>query len=314
MTNNINGLREGEIDLINTFARRKLEPEEVCAFSLVLCDNEIDRDHERFSVDALKKLEKLFCGVTGITDHDPKSKNQTARIFSCRTETVTGKKTSYGEDYVRLTARAYVPKTDGNSEFLMQLDSGIKKEVSVGCSVARRICSVCGCENGSCGHVRGRMYDGRLCYMTLDEPTDAYEWSFVAVPAQKEAGVIKSFKKGANTDMDIEKRLFSGTAQSFSADELNILAEKFRVLREKAADGEAYRRKLEADISKQAAFALPQLKRDTLDFMTRKMSAVQLEDLCSALSAKAAKSVPLRPQLCAGTKTENKKINDYKNI
>lgn len=314
MTTNENGLREGEIDIINSFTRRKLAPEEVFVFSLVLCDNEIDRDHERFSEDALKKLETLFCGVTGVTDHDPKAGNQTARIFSCRTEKVPGKKTSYGEDYVRLTARAYMPRTDGNSEFLMQLDSGIKKEVSVGCSVAKRICSICGCENGSCGHVRGRTYDGKLCYMTLDEPTDAYEWSFVAVPAQKGAGVIKSFKKGAVDNMDIEKRLFSGTAQSFTADELNILADNFRTLKEKAADGEAYRRKLEADISKQAAFALPQLKRDTLDFMTRKMSAVQLEDLCRALCAKAAKNVPLRPQLCAEDKKDNKKYNDYKNI
>lgn len=314
MTKNENGLREGEIELINNFTRRKLAPEEVFVFSLVLCDNEIDRDYERFSVSALNKLEKLFCGVTGVTDHDPKSENQTARIFSCKTEAVQGKKTSDGQDYIRLTARAYMPKTEGNSELLMQLDSGIKKEVSVGCSVAKRICSVCGCENGSCGHVRGRSYGGKLCYMTLDEPTDAYEWSFVAVPAQKEAGVIKSFKKGVENKMDIEKRLFSGMAQSFTADELNILAEKIRILKEKAADGEAYRRKLEADISKQAAFALPQLKRDTLDFMTRKMSAVQLEDLCSALSAKAAKNIPLRPQLCAEDKKDSKKYNDYKNI
>ena len=57
MTTNENGLREGEIDIINNFTRRKLAPEEVFVFSLVLCDNEIDRDHERFSEDALKKLE-----------------------------------------------------------------------------------------------------------------------------------------------------------------------------------------------------------------------------------------------------------------
>ena len=36
-------------------------------------------------------------------------------------------------------------------------------------------------------------YGGKLCYFTLKAPTDAYEWSFVAVPAQRKAGVMKSF-------------------------------------------------------------------------------------------------------------------------
>ena len=43
------------------------------------------------------------------------------------------------------------------------------------------------------------MYKGKLCYGLLKEPTDAYEFSFVAVPAQRGAGVTKSF------DGDIEK-------------------------------------------------------------------------------------------------------------
>lgn len=306
-------IRSGELELINRYTRREFTEDEVYAFSVVLCDNDIDRDNERFSVSAMKKLEQLFVGVTGVLDHDPKCENQTARIFSCKTETVEGKTTSDGQPYVRLSARAYMPKTDSNKDIIMQLDSGIRKEVSVGCSVKRRICSVCGSENGSCGHIRGKVYDGKVCYMTLDEPTDAYEWSFVAVPAQKAAGVIKSYKKGEKR-MDIEKRLFSGTEQSFTAEELNFLAEKFRTLQEKAADGETYRRRLESDINKLAAFALPQLKRDTLDFITSKMNAVQLEDLSNALSKKAAQSAPLKPQLGSAAKNNKNNYNAFKNI
>lgn len=313
MTGENKALRAGELELINSYARRAMSEDEVYAFSVVLCDNETDRDFERFSDSALKKLEKLFVGVTGVLDHDTKSNNQTARIFSCRAEEVEGKKTSDGRQYIRLCARAYMPKTENNKDFIMQLDSGIKKEVSVGCSIAKRICSVCGCENGSCNHIRGRSYDGEVCYKILDEPTDAYEWSFVAVPAQKAAGVIKSYKKGEKS-MDIEKRLFSGEAEAFTVDEMNIIAEKFRILQEKAADGETYRRRLEADINKLAAFALPQLKRDVLDFITGKMNAVQLENLRKALSEGRENSTPLKPQLGAAVKNVRTDNNAFKNI
>ena len=33
---------------INRFSRRELSVEEVYVFSLLLCDNEVDRDYERF--------------------------------------------------------------------------------------------------------------------------------------------------------------------------------------------------------------------------------------------------------------------------
>ncbi len=54
-----------------------------------------------------------------------------------------------------------------------------------------RSCSICGRE--SCDHQPGKLYGDELCYMTLSQPTDAYEWSFVAVPAQRRAGVIKAY-------------------------------------------------------------------------------------------------------------------------
>ena len=54
------------------------------------------------------------------------------------------------------------------------------------------VCSVCGKQRGSCGHIGGREYSGSSCYFTLSGITDVYEVSFVAVPAQPEAGVIKS--------------------------------------------------------------------------------------------------------------------------
>ena len=58
-----------ELELINSYTVKPLKAEEVYTFGIVLCDNEIDRDFERFDIPALEKLAGLFVGKTGIFDH-----------------------------------------------------------------------------------------------------------------------------------------------------------------------------------------------------------------------------------------------------
>ena len=64
-----------ELELINSYTRNPLTAEEVYCFNLTLCDNEVDRDFERFSINALKGLCELFPGRTGICDHNMSAKN-----------------------------------------------------------------------------------------------------------------------------------------------------------------------------------------------------------------------------------------------
>ena len=59
------------------------------------------------------------------------------------------------------------------------------------CSAAAKTCSICGKEQ--CAHLKGRIYQGKPCHKILQQITDAYEWSFVAVPAQVHAGVTKRY-------------------------------------------------------------------------------------------------------------------------
>ena len=180
-----------ELALINAIAKTPLTADQVYTFTVRLCDNEVDRDFERFDETALNALGDLFPGKPGIFDHRWSAEGQTARIY--RTELVRepGVTTAAGDGYCWLKGWAYLLRSEKNADLIGEIEGGIKKEVSVGCSVKRSICSVCGAESGTCEHVKGQEYGGKLCYTELREPTDAYEWSFVAVPAQRAAGVVK---------------------------------------------------------------------------------------------------------------------------
>ena len=181
-----------ELALINALARRELGAEEVYTFALRLCDNDIDRDFERFDDGTLDELAPLFVGVSGVFDHQWSARGQTARIY--RTEVVggDGTLTADGRPYRFLKGWAYMMRTAENASLIAEIDGGIKREVSVGCAVERVVCSICGQELDCCPHEKGEEYDGQVCHGVLTGATDAYEWSFVAVPAQRKAGVIKS--------------------------------------------------------------------------------------------------------------------------
>ena len=189
---------EAELKAINKFTLEPLAAEDVFTFSAILCDNELDRHYERFSAKALKDLQKLFVGRTVIKDHYGRADNQVARIYA--TELVQSDKImSNGEAYMALKAHCYMVRTESNKDLITEIKAGIKKEGSVGVRVASAICSICGTDNSKtyCPHWPGKSYKkeggDQLCTFKLDGATDAYEFSLVAVPAQRAAGVSKSY-------------------------------------------------------------------------------------------------------------------------
>ncbi len=194
-----------DLALINKLAKAELTAEQVYVFSLRLCDNEVDRDFERFDQEALERLGDLLVGKSGIFDHQWSAKEQTARIF--RTEVVreNAVQTEAGDGYCWLKGWAYLLRSEKNAELMAEIEGGIKKEVSVGCSAGRSVCSICGGENGTCAHVPGQTYDGALCFRELKDIADAYEWSFVAVPAQRRAGVLKRFGQEREAERRLQK-------------------------------------------------------------------------------------------------------------
>lgn len=209
------------MEQINQFTRKTLTEDEVYVFPVTLCNNDIDRDTEMFTVESLNRLADLFIGKTGITDHEWSSNNQVARVFSTSVNKVEGKKTQTGEDFYELRALCYMLRNEKNQPLIDEIEAGIKKEVSVGCSCGKSTCSICGKDfwyDEDCSHQKGRVYDGKTCYVKLENPLDAYEFSFVAIPAQKEAGVTKAFDKKSNKEKE-KMFVYNESLKQFGIDE-----------------------------------------------------------------------------------------------
>lgn len=291
-----------ELALINGYTRRNLSANEVYVFSVVLCDNDVDRDGERFTVESLFELEKLFVGKSGIFDHDPSAKNQTARIFACSVESVGGRKTALGDDYFRLKARAYMPKSEKNADLILALDSGIIKEVSVGCAVEKIVCSICGENSDRCQHIKGEKYGSKLCCGEMTDPYDAYEWSFVAVPSQKEAGVTKSAYRKEMTMESILKRLELKKGFTLSDSDCTKLCDYMQNLKRSAKDGIYYRDSLTSEVLRLSACVQPDVSRETMESIAKTMTVSQLKEFKTAFEKQKNKDIAPVVQLCGGNK------------
>lgn len=151
-------------------------------FEIRLCDTKIDRDFERFTLPCLRKLSEMFVGKNGFVGQD-----SIAKILS--TVVLKGKD---GEWFIK--ANAYIKNIPENFKVIEEIKSGKKKEVSIGCSVATRTCSICGDSTGNCHHKPGVYYNGKQCFMELNDPIDAFEWAFVATPVKEEANMDKPLK------------------------------------------------------------------------------------------------------------------------
>lgn len=257
-----------ELALINELARKELTAEEVYTFSVRLCDNEIDREWERFPRETLEELAGMFVGKSGIFDHNWSAAGQNARIYKAQVVEEEGKTTGAGDPGCYLKGWAYMLRTEGNRELIAQIEGGIKKEVSVGCAVKREVCSICGGEMGKCRHVKGRTYNGKLCWGELTGAKDAYEWSFVAVPAQPKAGVIKGMSPTL-------KELARGSGKAMA---------ELLELERAAQTGRRYLDRLREEVARLTALEQPELDVGVARSIVGKLEEDELEALKTVFS------------------------------
>lgn len=193
-----------DLKKINKYTLSPVTAEEVFIFKATIADNEQDdRNYMPFNLKALQDLKKLYPGKTMLKDHSRKADNQIARVYDTELVQNANKQTELGELYTELVAKIYMIKTDSNKDLIAEIIGGIKKEVSTSTVPEKMVCNICGVDNMKdwCRHWPGREYDvadatgkstKKRCKMLLHGAKEAYELSFVAVPAQPRATTHKS--------------------------------------------------------------------------------------------------------------------------
>lgn len=173
-------LELGELAIINAYTAREVSEDDAYVFSMVLCDNDIDKDNERFTLEALETLSTLFTGKTGIVDeYLIWPEHFKPRIFICGVKPVSDKANALGCQLYQLVAKAYILKVPETAAIRDAISSGRITEVSIGCSTSPAICSICGNVLQNCDHVPGRQYGFDICHGELRTPKEAYEFAFV---------------------------------------------------------------------------------------------------------------------------------------
>jgi hypothetical protein len=299
-----------DIALINTYSLKQLNKDEIFCFSVILCDNDIDRDFERFNKESLRTLESLFVGKTGILNHSMKSEDQSCRTYKTQFMVDSDKKTVDGQPYMYLKAWCYTVKSEKNQSLIKDIESGIKKEVSISCAADSRICSVCG--ESHCNHIAGRKYNGEICHKTITDITDAYEWSFVAVPAQRNAGVTKAFTPGKESAMNPSEIIKSMTEDSAISDErAKALSDYIENLEALAKQAQCYKEHLTKDVARFARIIMPQVNTKQFTENCANMDLDSLKKLRDDMQKQASEVLPITSQIKASATHKSHNNNDF---
>ncbi len=203
--------------------------------------------------------------------------------------------------YTSLKAYAYMVRTEANADLIREIEGGIKKEVSVSCAVADTICSICGNPLGDrehCVHNKGRWYGNQLCYGILQNPTDAYEWSFVAVPAQPKAGVVKGFQVNSGATL---KEFLSGRPELLS---------QLEQLEEESLLGRRYLAGLRKEVVHLGGLAEPGFDRAMRVRMAEKLGEEELLALKKGYEEQLEKKYPPVSQLMRRTASPKQADSD----
>jgi hypothetical protein len=134
--------------------------------------------------------------------------------------------------------------------------------------------------------MKGESYDGQVCCAILQEPMDAYEFSFVAVPAQREAGVLKGMGGGRKCLKEL-------------AEEFGVQGE-YRALYKQAQLGMQYQKELEDSVVRLMLTLELGAEEPVLRSIAGKAAAEDLMKLKAALEDRVAEMMPVVTQLGKG--------------
>ena len=147
-------------------------------FKIILCNNEIDRDNEKFSIPVLFQIRDMAIGKTGIleNDCDINGRNSVARIFDCSVEYDRDSVTKDGEPLLYVQAHAFIDTNASNNNYsiVSKIKEGFYDEISVGCSIFKSHKTL----DKSNGVINSAI-------TVIDSISDLYEWAIVQKPKIK---------------------------------------------------------------------------------------------------------------------------------
>ena len=179
---------DDELAIINAgYSNTYLTPQDLFVFNLESADQDIDRDNESFSDQALMDMARLSLDKAFLVDHQWNTPNHIGKIFAATVE--DGK----------LKQKVYLLNDPMNDHITKNLLAGIYNKVSVGFSSAMEDMKCMSCKDGtsiysnSCPHQPGGMDEyGQKTFVNIGGVADYFEVSLVPIPAQRNAGIRRN--------------------------------------------------------------------------------------------------------------------------
>ena len=164
------------LEAVNRYALRPLQPEEIAVFTLDLCNNQVDRHYSRFPEEELARVNALTPGRPLMERHDMAGSLPRGTFFRSRLH----------REGVRVSVRpeVYVLRSEGNRDFILNIEGGVYRETSIGFSFRRPECSVCGRDLRVCAHIPGRSYGAKTCHFVMRGVMEVLEGSVVPAGSQ----------------------------------------------------------------------------------------------------------------------------------
>ena len=131
--------------------------------------------------------------------------------------------------------------------------------------------------------MKGREYSGKCCWADLTGAKDAFEWSFVAVPAQPRAGVLKSMGQGNRAMKRMEYE---------------------------AALGRKYLSGLRKEVARLGRLVVPEVDGDVMASIAEKLGEEDLSALKKGFEIQLDRARPTGPQLSYRTATAERAETD----
>ena len=166
------------VNEVNRFTLRSLSREEFAAFTMDLCNNQIDAHYSRFPLEELESINTMVPGRPFMERHDTKGTLPRGTFFRSRLHKEAER------DYTSVRPDVYVLRTEENKGLITNIEGGVYRATSIGFSFMHPECSVCHKDIRACDHIPGRTYNDELCHYIMRDVVSVLEGSVVFSASQ----------------------------------------------------------------------------------------------------------------------------------